>query len=217
MKFGGFFPLIFTNFVIYLHFCSLSWFHVYWVFTLSFSCLIILLSFFFCCCLTFSLSTYAVFSWEDWFQLFPMVLKKSYSNYTFGTSVNWPTKTLGLEYQPVFQKDLGFYFSYLTGNTSFFFTLDIFLVICFLTSTKPACNCYYFFRVCFQIFSMRWTLSLFGSFGLCSVAVSSIPFSYFLQNVFWSFNNELFILTVYFLPCKISCFVSATCPPYSVQ
>lgn len=76
---------------------------------LDYLSLVLIILLFLCCSLTFSLSIYVVFSWENCFQLFPMVLNKN-SNYTFGTSINWSTKTLGLEGQPVFQKDVGLFF-----------------------------------------------------------------------------------------------------------
>lgn len=153
---------------------------------LDYLSLILIIFLFLCCSLAFSLSTYVVFSWENWFQLFPMVLNKklfklhiwyinqlTYQNTRFGTTTCIPERCgVFFSYLAVYSntfllllmkaKDALKWSMYLllswsfdsrclsvscpvswfpADNTRNFFTLDIFLVIWFLNSTKAACNC----------------------------------------------------------------------------
>lgn len=104
----------------------------------------------------------------------------------------------------------GVFFSYLARNSRNFFTLDIFLVIWFLTSTKDAC--YYFFKF-FLIFSMRWTFSHFMTLLGCVQWLSPL----FHLAIAFKMSFEVLIMNFPYNFHKISCFVNATDPLYSVE
>lgn len=75
-----------------------------------------------------------------------------------------------------------------------------------------------FFQACFLIFNIRWIFSLF----LALLDCVQWPSPLFHLAISFKMSSEVlimnfFILTVDFLPCKISCLVSATHPLCSVQ